>query len=68
MISVPAVNDSTVNLTWTPPMTPNGYISGYNIAVNNKKNKPNRTNFVQSTPDKRVYTNLVTQLGKLLKT
>ena len=66
--SIPVVNNSTVNLTWTPPISPNGYISGYNIAVNNKRNRPNRTNFVPSTPDTRVYTNLVTQLGKLLKT
>ena len=67
MISVPAVNDSTVNLTWTPPMTPNGYISGYNISVNNKKNKPNKTTFIPSIPDTNVYTKLIPQLGKLLK-
>ena len=66
--SIPVVNDSTVNLTWTPPTSPNGYISGYNIAVHNKRNQSNSTTFVPSTPDTHVYTNLITQLGKLLKT
>ena len=66
--SIPIVNDSTVNLTWTPPTSPNGYISHYNIAVNNKRNQSNNTAFVPSTPDTNVYTNLITQLGKLLKT
>ena len=65
--SIPVVNDSTVNLTWTPPTSPNGYISGYNIAVNNKRNHPNVTTFVSSTSDANIYTNLITQLGELLK-
>ena len=65
--SIPVVNDSTVYLTWTPPTSPNGYISGYNIAVNNKRNHPNVTTFVPSTSDANIYTNLITQLGELLK-
>ena len=27
------VNDTAVNLTWSPPITPNGYISSYNIDI-----------------------------------
>ena len=31
--TIPVVNDTAVNLTWSPPITPNGYISSYNIDV-----------------------------------
>ena len=31
--TIPVVNDTAVNLTWSPPITPNGYISNYNIDI-----------------------------------
>ena len=31
--TIPVVNDTAVNLTWYPPITPNGYISSYNIDI-----------------------------------
>ena len=31
--TIPVVNDTAVNLTWSPPITPNGYISSYNINI-----------------------------------
>ena len=31
--TIPVVNDTAVNLTWSPPNTPNGYISSYNIDI-----------------------------------
>ena len=31
--TIPVVNDTAVNLTWSPPITPNGYISSYNIEI-----------------------------------
>ena len=31
--TVPVVNDTAVNLTWSPPTTPNGFISRYMIYV-----------------------------------
>ena len=31
--TIPVVNDTAVNLTWSPPITPNGYISSYNIDI-----------------------------------
>ena len=31
--TIPVVNDTAVNLTWSQPTTPNGYINSYNIDV-----------------------------------
>ena len=31
--TIPVVNDTAVNLTWSLPITPNGYISSYNIDI-----------------------------------
>ena len=31
--TIPVVNDTAVNLTWSPPIRPNGYISSYNIDI-----------------------------------
>ena len=31
--TIPVINDTAVNLTWSPPITPNGYISSYNIDI-----------------------------------
>ena len=31
--TIPVVNDTAVNLTWSPPITPNGYINSYNIDI-----------------------------------
>ena len=31
--TIPVVNDTAVSLTWSPPITPNGYISSYNIDI-----------------------------------
>ena len=31
--TIPVVNDTAVNLTWSSPITPNGYISSYNIDI-----------------------------------
>ena len=33
----PAVDNHTLNITWQPPVAPNGYISHYNIDVINRK-------------------------------
>ena len=29
--TIPVINDTAINVTWSPPITPNGYISSYNI-------------------------------------
>ena len=31
--TIPVVNDTAVSLSWSPPITPNGYISSYNIDI-----------------------------------
>ena len=31
--TLPVINDTAINITWTPPTDPNGFISSYNVKI-----------------------------------
>ena len=47
--TVPVLNDTTINITWSPPSYPNGDITGYIVRVGtNDIARPNNVSFVPS--------------------
>ena len=47
--TVPVLNDTTINVTWSPPSYPNGDITGYIVRVDtNDIISPNNVPFVPS--------------------
>ena len=47
--TVPVLNDTTINVTWSPPSYPNGDITGYIVRVGtNDIASPNNVPFVPS--------------------
>ena len=63
----PAVDNHTLNITWQPPVTPNGYISHYNIDVINRKldsiRYPSYNFSVSAVDGQEQYALLVNNLG-----
>ena len=55
-----SINDSTVNITWSPPLYPNGHITGYNISITNN----NRHHWVPSVREESIYSYLITGLSE----
>ena len=52
--SVPVLNDTTINITWSPPSYPNGEITGYIVRIaTDAITSPNNVPFV---PNKVSYT------------
>ena len=64
VLTLPAVNATTLNITWRPPLMPNGNITQYNIEVNNRKNEQNQTFNIGAINGQEVYTQLVTGLSE----
>ena len=66
--TLPSVNSTTLNVTWLPPVTPNGLIEYYNIDVTNKKADQPRFPFynfqVPSVEGQTQYTRLVANLSE----
>jgi hypothetical protein len=63
-ISVPVINDTSINITWLPPTIPNGFISSYTININ----ASNTSNIdiireVTATPDATSYTEIIVGLS-----
>ena len=56
--SVPSINDTAVNITWSPPLYPNGRITGYNITNDNN----GRSYWIPIAES--VYSYIVTELSK----
>ena len=54
--TIPVVNDTAVNLTWSPPITPNGYISNYNIDITGGVIESLR---VTADPQLNIYTQII---------
>ena len=61
--TLPAVDDNTLNVTWRPPKTPNGFISHYNIDVTSNEARSSRRYNVSSVVGRDQYTYLVNSLG-----
>ena len=59
--TIPVVNDTAVNLTWSPPITPNGYISSYNIDITGGIIMPLSVN---ADPKANTYTQIIKGLRK----
>ena len=57
--TLPSVDESTLNVTWRPPTTPNGMITSYRITVNNTGIS------VPAVNGQSVYTELVRGLCEL---
>ncbi len=36
-VTLPSIDNSTLSIVWQPPLSPNGYITRYNIDVRNNK-------------------------------
>ena len=52
--SVPVLNDTTINITWSPPSYPNGEITGYIARISTEEiTSPNNVPIV---PNKVSYT------------
>ena len=65
-MTLPSINDRTLNVTWTTPKTPNGYISYYNINVKNNQDNNSYFNIkTEAIKGQKHYTELVSDLGKL---
>ena len=48
--SVPVINDTTINITWSPPSYPNGDITGYIARISTEEiTSPNNVPFVPNT-------------------
>ena len=59
--TVPVLNDTAINVTWSPPSYPNGNITGYIVRVGtNDIASPNNVPFV---PSKVSYTVIFGGLG-----
>ena len=66
LLTLPSINDRTLNVTWTTPKTPNGYISYYNINVKNNQDNNSSYNIkTEAIKGQKQYTELVSDLGKL---
>ena len=52
--TVPVLNDTTINITWSPPIYPNGEITGYIVRVGT--NDITSSNNVPFVPNKVLYT------------
>ena len=67
IITLPSVDEHTLNITWQPPSTPNGHITRYNIDIRNAKNDPNQYPFysfnVSAVDEQKHYTLLANGLG-----
>ena len=59
--TVPVVNDTAVNLTWSPPTTPNGFISRYMIYVTGGITINQE---VLAVPQLSTYTHIIAGLSK----
>ena len=59
--TVPVVNDTAVNLTWSPPTTPNGFISRYMIYVTGGITL---NQVVTAVPNLTTYTHIIGRLSK----
>uniref|UniRef100_A0A1X7TV47 Protein-tyrosine-phosphatase n=1 Tax=Amphimedon queenslandica TaxID=400682 RepID=A0A1X7TV47_AMPQE len=57
--SVPSISDTAVNLTWRPPLYPNGRITGYNITNDNN----GRSYWIPIASVESVYSRIVTELN-----
>ena len=64
VLTLQAVNPTTLNITWRPPLTPNGNITRYSIEVNNRNEEQNRTINVDAIDGQEIYTQLVTDLSE----
>ena len=66
--TLPSVNSTTLNVTWLPPVTPNGFIEYYNIDVTNRKGDQTGFPFynfqVESVEGQTQYTQLVCNLSE----
>ena len=52
--TVPVLNDTTINITWSPPSYPNGEITGYIVRISTEEiTSPNNIPLV---PNKVSYT------------
>ena len=61
--TIPVVNDTAVNLTWSPPTTPNGFISRYLINVTGGVTL---NQVVTAVPQLTTYTHIIGRLRKSL--
>ena len=61
--TVPVINDSAINITWTPPTNPNGFISSYIMEINSTSSV-NVRRIVKSMPTNMIYTRIVNGLSK----
>ena len=61
--TVPVINDSAINITWTPPTNPNGFISSYIIEINSTSSV-NVRRIVKAMPTNMIYTRIVNGLSK----
>ena len=59
--TIPVVNDTAVNLTWSPPTTPNGFISYYMIYVTGGITL---NQVVTAVPQLTTYTHIIGRLSK----
>ena len=66
--TLPSVNSTTLNVTWLPPVTPNGLIEYYNIDVTNTEEDQTIIPFynfrVASVEGQTRYTHLITNLSE----
>ena len=53
-LTVPVVNDTTINITWSPPILPNGKITHYSVRVST--DDISSVNSVQSVLDRVLFT------------
>ena len=61
--TIPVVNDTAVNLTWSPPTTPNGFINRYMIYVTGGITL---NQVVTAVPNVTTYTHIIGKLSKSL--
>ena len=54
--TVPVLNDTTINITWSPPSYPNGDITGYIVRIGT--NGITSSNNVPFVPKKVLYTRI----------
>ena len=61
--TVPVINDSAINITWTPPTNPNGFISSYIMEITSTSSV-NVRRIVKSMLTNMIYTRIVNGLSK----
>ena len=61
--TVPVINDTAINITWTPPTNPNGSISSYIMEINSTSSV-NMRRIVQTMPINMIYTRIINGLSK----